>query len=164
MINLKQEIYDLLLKKTHLSLHQLSLKLKIEHCFILDAIADYPAIKECGKYFNTVNNEIENYYTLSDTSNTELVDFIKREEKVKQVAKMANELIKEIKAHYGNKTTVSAAYDIVKQNSTTKATPNYFLLNKSDLLYAYEIALGKRNLAHNEPIGMNYRRTLDIAA
>lgn len=163
MIDLQKEIFDLLFKKPYMSLRQISNKVKIDPCFVISALAEMNAVRVCGKYFNAAKGEIENYYTVSDSDLTNLSELIAKEEKVSQVSKMTAELIKEIAAN-GNKNSVTEAYNIVKSNSTIKTTPNYFILEKKEILYCYEIALGKRTLAREETVRMNYLRILQVAA
>ena len=152
MINLKKEILDYLSTKKYMSLRRIANRIKIEPCFVADEIKEMPEITKCGRYFDTSANELGDYYTVhGEAVNQECTDG----EHIKQIQRMVKEVEAEIKQHNGIKTSAMNAYNMLK-NCNPKPTVAFFLLSKMDTIYCYEIALGIRNLAHNQGVKENY--------
>lgn len=159
LIDLQIEIRALLSKKNYLQLHQLALKLKVPEKYIIDTISEVSDIYICGKYFSEANNSIESYYTLKPDADFE--SEVSKIERTKQVVLLNAKIVKEIKT-----TNVRVAQ--INLENAKKTMPKLisclFLLIQFDVIYAYEMALGLRELAPNETIRVNYLRTLDHIA
>jgi len=161
MINLKNEILQYLSGVPYASLTQIKNKVKVEEGFIIDAIADTPEIKQCGRYFNTSQDTICDYYTTA----TERAEAIRETVEKKQINKQINLLVRniesELKAHHGVTTSVVAAFEYIKTNGA-KMDVKYFSLNLDHVLYCYRVALQVITLPMGYTASQHYAERMEV--